>query len=140
MSKLLSLDIVTQENRLLQAQATRIMAQTDLGEITILPGHVSLVTSLSEGILRYYDADGAEHIIVVFGGFLELNKDGLCTVLVDSAIRADDIDTAKVKAAQAAAEQVLQDKAKQQEYLLAESALRQAALKLKAADRRTRHN
>lgn len=140
MSSQLTLDIVTQEKRLLKEPVRQLTVETTSGEITILPGHVPLLTTLPEGLLRYTNQNGQEEVIAVFGGFLELDNQGLCSILADSAIRADDIDTAKVQAAKAAAEQVLENKEKEQEYALAEAALRRAAIELKAADRKSRHS
>lgn len=140
MSHKLTLDIVTQEKRLLTVETTQISVETSSGEITILPGHVPLVTRLTEGLLRFLLADGKEEVVAIFGGFLELNGEGNCSVLADSAVRADDIDIAKVAQAKVDAENALKDKTKEQEFVLAEAALRRTALELKAADRKTRHS
>ncbi|MFH2019325.1 MAG: ATP synthase F1 subunit epsilon [bacterium] len=140
MASILKLDIVTQEKRLLTVETKQITAETAMGEITILPGHVPLVTRLTEGLLRFLLPSGEEEIVAIFGGFLELNGEGECSVLADSAVRADDIDIAKVEEAKKDAEAALQDKTKEQEFVLAEAALRRTALELKAADRKTRHS
>lgn len=135
----LTLDIVTQETRLLTAQTSQITVDTAAGEITILPGHIPLVTRLTEGLLRYLDEKGNEEVVAIFGGFLELDDDNNCSVLADSAVRADDIDLAKVKKAEQEAQEKLKDKGSDRDYALAEAALRQAALELKAAERKNRH-
>lgn len=140
MSHQLTLDLVTQEKRLLTTVVKQITVDTTSGEITILPGHIPLVTRLKEGLLRYLDEQGVEQIVAVFGGFLELSPDGLCSVLADSAVRADDIDLAKLEKAKKEAEEALKDKGREKEYALAEAALRHAALQLKAADKKTRHS
>lgn len=140
MASTLTLDIITQEKRLLTETVKQVTVETSSGEITLLPSHVPLLTKLTEGLLRYIDHVGSEKVVAVFGGFLELDSQGLCSVLADSAVRADDIDQAKVERAKADAELVLQDKEKEKEYALAEAALRRAALELKAADRKTRHS
>lgn len=139
MSKHLKLDIVTQEKRLLEAEATSITLETTLGEITILPGHIPLITRLTEGLLRFTDHQGKEQVVAVFGGFLELDNQGICSILADSAVRADEIDLAKVKLAEREAQAVLKDKTRQQEFVLAEAALRRTALELKAANKKSRH-
>lgn len=139
MKKIL-LDIITQEKRLLTIETVRITAETTAGEITILPGHVPLITRLAEGILRYEDVKGGEEVVAIFGGFLELGPDGTCSILADSAVRADDIDIAKVKEAQREAESALKDKDREKEYALAEAALRRTALELKAANKKSRHS
>lgn len=140
MSKHIQLDIVTQEKRLLTTEASSITVETTTGEITILPGHIPLITRLTEGILHYLDENGKEQVVAVFGGFLELDGSGVCSILADSAVRADDIDIAKVKIAHEEAQNSLKDKSREQEFALAEAALRRTALELRAANRKSRHS
>lgn len=138
MTKILTLDIVTQEKRLLTAETRQVTAETVDGEITILPGHIPLLTHLKEGLLRY-DDHGHEDIVAIFGGFLEVDEAGKVSVLADAAVRAKDIDLAKVKAAQVAAQETLRDKKREQEFALAEAALKRTWLELKAANSKPRH-
>ncbi|MFH1243993.1 MAG: ATP synthase F1 subunit epsilon [bacterium] len=140
MTNLLTLDIVTQEKRLLTAQATQITLDTIEGEITILPHHVPLLTRLKEGLLRYTDEKGEEDIVAIFGGFLEVDQNGLVSILADSAVRAADIDLARVEQAKSEAEATLRDKTKEQEFALAEAALKKTWLELKAANSKPRHS
>ena len=135
MSNILTLDIVTQEKRLLTALVKSVTVDTVEGEITILPGHVPLLTRLSEGLLRFTDEKGTEDVVAIFGGFLEVGDDGKLTILADSAIRASDIDEAKVKAAQAAAQAALKAKSRQVEFAEAEASLRKAYVELKALNK-----
>lgn len=139
MSHTLVLDIVTQETRLLTVDAKQVTVETSSGEITILPGHIPLVTRLSEGLLRYLDEKGTEQIVAIFGGFLELGEDGKLSVLADSAVRAEDIDIATVKKAEQEAKSALADKGKERDFALAEAALRKTALQLRASQHRNRH-
>lgn len=139
MSKKLTLDIITQERRLLTVETARVTVETVMGEITILPGHIPLITRLTEGLLRYLDDKGNENVVAIFGGFLELDATGVCSLLADSAVRAEDIDLAKVQLAQKEAAEVLQDKTKEQQFALAEAALRKTALELRAANKKGRH-
>ncbi len=132
MSSKLTLDIVSQEKRLLSTEARQVTIPTVTGEITILPGHIPLVTKLSEGLLEYVDTQGQKEVVVIFGGFLELSVDGILSILADS-VRASDIDLARVEKAQKEAEESLKDKSRDVEFALAESALRYASLQMKAA-------
>ena len=137
MSSKLTLDIVSQEKRLLSTEARQVTIPTVTGEITILPGHIPLVTKLSEGLLEYVDTQGQKEVVVIFGGFLELSVDGILSILADSAVRASDIDLARVEKAQKEAEESLKDKSRDVEFALAESALRYASLQMKAAKHKT---
>jgi F-type H+-transporting ATPase subunit epsilon len=139
MPKALTLDIVTQERRLLTAETSQVTAETVDGEVTILPGHIPLLTRLKEGLLRYLDEKGHEEIVAIFGGFLEVDEAGKISILADAAVRAKDIDLAKVKAAQVAAQETLRDKKREQEFALAEAALKRTWLELEAANSKPRH-
>ena len=139
MSHLLTLDIVNQEKRLLTSPAKRVTVETTMGEITILPGHIPLLTKLQEGLLHFVSETGVEEVVAIFGGFLEVDSAGKVSILADSAVRAADIDLAKVEAARTEAEATLRDKTKEQEFALAEAALKKTWLELKAARSKPRH-
>ncbi len=138
---ILKLDIVTQEKKLLTEEVSSITAQTVEGEITILPSHVPLLTRLTEGVMRFMTKSG-EQVVAIFGGFLEVDSLGNVSVLADSAVRAEDIDEAKVKEAEAEAKAVLADKTRALEFAEAEAALRKAYASIKALNKgaRPRHS
>ncbi len=138
---MLKLDIVTQEKKLLTEEVSSITAQTVEGEITILPSHVPLLTRLTEGVMRFMTKSG-EQVVVIFGGFLVVDSTVNVSVLADSAVRAEDIDEAKVKEAEAEAKAVLADKSRALEFAEAEAALRKAYASIKALNKgaRPRHS
>ena len=141
MANMLKLDIVTQEKKLLTEEVSSITAQTVEGEITILPSHVPLLTRLTEGVMRFMTKSG-EQVVAIFGGFLEVDSLGNVSVLADSAVRAEDIDEAKVKEAESEAKAVLADKSRALEFAEAEAALRKAYASIKALNKgaRPRHS
>ena len=141
MANMLKLDIVTQEKKLLTEEVSSITAQTVEGEITILPSHVPLLTRLTEGVMRFMTKSG-EQVVAIFGGFLEVDSLGNVSVLADSAVRAEDIDEAKVKEAESEAKAVLADKTRALEFAEAEAALRKAYASIKALNKgaRPRHS
>jgi F-type H+-transporting ATPase subunit epsilon len=134
MANMLKLDIVTQEKKLLTEEVSSITAQTVEGEITILPSHVPLLTRLTEGVMRFMTKSG-EQVVAIFGGFLEVDSLGNVSVLADSAVRAEDIDEAKVKEAESEAKAVLADKSRALEFAEAEAALRKAYASIKALNK-----
>jgi F-type H+-transporting ATPase subunit epsilon len=135
----LTLDIVTQEKRLLTVETTRVTVETEMGEITVLPGHIPLLAKLKEGLLRY-EEKGKEEIVAIFGGFLEVDAEGKVSILADSAVRAKDIDLAKVKRAESEAKTTLSDKKREVEFAQAEAALKRTWLEFKAANSKPRHS
>ena len=59
---------------------------TKSGEITVLPNHRPLLTSLKPGVIRIIDKDSSEKFFEVHSGFLEVKKNKertFLTVLVD---------------------------------------------------------
>jgi len=140
MTKLLTLDIVTQEKRLLTVETARVTVETEMGEITILPGHIPLLAKLKEGLMRFEDGKGNEEIVAIFGGFLEVDSTGKVSILADSAVRAADIDLAKVQRAEKEAKVTLSDKNREIEFAQAEAALKRTWLELKAANSKPRHS
>jgi F-type H+-transporting ATPase subunit epsilon len=140
MQKHLTLDIVTQEKRLLTVETARVTVETEMGEITVLPGHIPLLAKLKEGLLRFEDAKGNEEIVAIFGGFLEVDTLGKVSILADSAVRAADIDLAKVQRAEKEAKVTLSDKNREIEFAQAEAALKRTWLELKAANSKPRHS
>jgi F-type H+-transporting ATPase subunit epsilon len=99
----LSLEIVTPEQRVLSVQADEVRLPGAEGGFGIRPRHTPLVAALAAGELIYI-AGGAQHRYAVGEGFAEVSDDRV-RVLVEEAVRADEIDRARaesdLKAAQA---------------------------------------
>lgn len=131
----LHLDIIDQEKQLLSQDVEMILAPTQMGQIGLLPGHISLFASLEAGEL-IITRNGKEDIFAVSGGFLDVNQDKV-TVLANSAIHSQDIDVKKVEAAKKKAQETMnKQQLSQREYKLAEADLRRAILELKVAKKR----
>lgn len=62
------------------------------GEMTILPGHAPVLSTLKPGVVSI-QKDGGTDKIFVRGGFAEVNAKGL-TVLAETAIPLADLDAA----------------------------------------------
>ncbi|MBU0579094.1 ATP synthase F1 subunit epsilon [Patescibacteria group bacterium] len=138
MSNKLNLDIISQEAQLLSQELDMVLAPTAMGQIGILPGHISLFTHLKAGELIL--VSGIKHeVFAVTGGFLDVNQDQV-TVLADSAIRAEDIDIVKVQEAKKRAQETMEKKLSENDFKLAQVDLRKAILELKVAKRRRRHS
>ena len=98
----LALEIVTPEQRVLSVQADEVRLPGAMGGFGIRPGHTPLVAALAAGELIYFSG-GAPHRYAVGEGFAEVSDDRV-RVLVEEAVRADEIDPARaasdLKAAQ----------------------------------------
>lgn len=132
MKNKLTLEIVSQDKKLLEEVVDSVTLETTTGEITILPNHTPLLSKLKEGILKY-TKDGKEDFVAIFGGFIDVSSEGKVNILADSATRADTIDIANVEKAKEEAEKSLKEQSSELEFALAETALRKAALELKVA-------
>lgn len=105
MAKQLKLRIVTPERLMLEEQVDEVSLPTPLGEITVLPDHIPLITSLASGDVVATTA-GDQVPFAVVGGFLEVKKVNGMTevaVLADfaehvSALTEEEIARAKSRA------------------------------------------
>lgn len=130
----LHLEIISQEKQLLSQDVDMILAPSNLGQIGILPGHISLFASLDAGELIII-TDSKHDVFAITGGFLDINQDQV-TVLANSAIRAKDINVKKVEDAMKKAQETMRDQLSERDYKLAEADLRKAILELKVAKKR----
>ena len=108
MSKQLQLKIVTPEKLILEELVDSVTIPTTEGEITILPDHIPLITSLASGdIVAIKDG---EHIpMAVVGGFVETKKQGNITevtILADFAEHIGNITEEEIEKAKARAEEL----------------------------------
>ncbi len=102
------LKIASPERVVFDDEVIQIRVPTNLGEITILPHHIPLVTSIIAGELVIKKED-EEVTMALSGGFLEINTDGV-TVLADTAERAEEIDEARAEEARQRASELLKEK------------------------------
>ncbi len=104
MSKQLKLKIITPERLVLEEMVDQVSLPTTLGEITVLPEHIPLITSLTSGdVVAYING---EHVpMAVVGGFIEIKKDedGHTTVavLADFAEHLSELSDEKIEKAKA---------------------------------------
>lgn len=130
----LHLTIVSQEKELAKVGAQSVSVPGSQGELTILPGHVPLVTRLQPGVIRY-DVDGVQRELAVSQGFVTVNVGSEVIVMVDSAMEARDISLAKAEEAIARAKEAVQLSSDQRQRLKAEAELRFALLQLRIAQK-----
>jgi len=103
--KYIHFEIVTPERVVLKEEILQITVPTKAGEITVLPNHIPLVSSLAAGAIHIKKKDGTDEVISVSGGFLEVLKDKV-VILADTAERAEEIDLARAEEAHKRAEEL----------------------------------
>ena len=133
---LMHLEVVTVERTVLSADVSAVTATSATGQISILPGHVPLVTLLLPGELRVR-RDREESLLFVSGGFLQVSSDDV-VILADACEYAGEIDTARAEAARRRAEDLLKAGAYEIDAAAAEAALRRSLARLRVADHHRR--
>jgi F-type H+-transporting ATPase subunit epsilon len=130
------LEIVTAERLVFTGEVDRITAPGADGELTILPRHAPILTTLRPGDLHVV-TDGQATDIAVSGGFLEVEPNHV-RVLADTAERAEEIDVARAEEALERARQAVARAKSGQEVDLraALAALQRSQVRLKVARRR----
>jgi len=92
----LSIEIVTPEQRVLTTECDEVRLPGVEGGFGIRPGHTPLVAALAAGELVYVNG-GTEHRYAVGEGFAEVSNDRV-RILVEEAVRAEQIDPARAEA------------------------------------------
>ncbi|MGD0947019.1 MAG: F0F1 ATP synthase subunit epsilon [Candidatus Binatia bacterium] len=101
------LRIVTPRQAVLDEEVREVTAPGSLGEFGVLPDHITFLTSLEIGALRYR-TDGEPQRLAIRGGFAEV-ADNVMTVLADDAMFPDDIDQQAARADLTTAEEQLRE-------------------------------
>lgn len=132
---MLTIDIVTVDRRVVgPIQARSITVPGELGEMTILPGHAHLVSTLETGVVKYQDATGKVSAAALSSGFVEVGDDRV-RVLADTLEMGHEIDLERARRAQSRAEDRLKEKDltpesfKKHQLKLARSLARQKVVK-----------
>lgn len=105
----IKLTIVTPERTVYEDLVDSVTAMTESGEITVLKGHVPLVTNLRAGEMRL-KKDGEEVLLAVSTGFLEVRSGHEVVILADTAERAEELVLEQIEAAKERARQLLLEK------------------------------
>ena len=130
----IKVDVVSAEEQIFSGQAKFVALPGEAGELGILPGHTPLITRIRPGAVRIEAENGEEEFVFVAGGILEVQPQ-VVTVLADTAVRAQDIDEAAVRAAKEEAERILQGRGEAMEIVEAQKRLAEVSAQLAALER-----
>lgn len=128
----LELQVVTPDKTVVKEQAEMVICPGAVGEFGVLPNHAAMLAALKIGRLLYR-ANGKDQILFISGGFADINKN-VCSILAESAERAEDIDKARAEAAKKRAEERLAQKRDDLDELRAEIALKRAIARLEISN------
>jgi F-type H+-transporting ATPase subunit epsilon len=131
MAATLQVDVVSAEESIFSGEATFVVLPGEAGELGIYPRHIPLITRIKPGAVRIQKPDGAEELVFVAGGILEVQPK-VVTVLADTAIRGADLDEAKANEALRKAEEARRSARDKQEVAAVEAELATLAAQLAA--------
>ena len=127
-------DIVSAEAEIYRGEATLVVATGELGELGISPKHAPLITRLKPGKVVVTTPAGEQLDFAISGGILEVQPT-VVTVLADTAVRADEIDEAAVRAAKEEAERIIAHRGEAMEIAEAQKRLAEVTAQLQALER-----
>lgn len=136
--ELFNLEVISQETVLYQGTAQSVTASASEGVVTILAHHTPFFSRLTTGTITIRKGDQITEL-VTGAGFIDVSSENTVTILVDSAIRAEEIDLRKAQEAKTRAEELLKQRMSRTEIILAEASLKRAVLELKVARARKHH-
>lgn len=130
--------IISPQKPVLETEAQSVTFSTAEGQITVLPGHMSVFSLVTPGEVVVRGTDG-ETTLAVGGGFANVTAESV-TLLTEFGTKSDDIDEEQVKEARRRAEEILREQVDAKASAQAEASLARSLLELKIAQkRRPRH-
>lgn len=92
MADTMQFDLVSPERRLTSMAAREVRIPGADGDMTVMPGHAPVITTLRPGILSVL-GDGGETKYTVTGGFAEISAEA-CTVLAERSLPVSEMTQA----------------------------------------------
>ena len=129
---MINISFISQETTLFEGEAKMVVMDGQEGQLGIVKGHSPLLAVLKPGPVRMIQEEG-EEVFFTNGGFAEVRPENI-TILVDSAVRADDLDESKILKAKEEAEKLLKDKKDQKDFAEVSSQLTQSLSQLRAIE------
>ncbi len=122
--------IVSLESAIFAGQVQFVSLTGTLGDLGIAPGHTPLLSELKPGPVELRTAAGKEEIFYISGGFIEVQPNTI-TLLVDTALRAHDLNESAAEEARRHAQQTMADQTSKFEYSRAAAQLAEATAQLR---------
>ena len=134
MASTIRCEIVSAEAEIFHGEAEMVVATGELGELGIAPRHAPLITRLKPGKVVVTLPGGEKLDFAISGGIIEVQPQ-VVTVLADTAIRADEIDEASVRAAKEEAERIIAHRGEAMEVAEAQQRMAEVTAQLQALER-----
>ncbi len=132
MAEKVLLKLVTPSRLLLEQEVEEVTLPGSLGELGVLPNHITFLTTLDAGEMSY--KVGPDRIrLALSGGYAEV-LDNELTVLADAAEYAHEIDLARAQSAKEKAEKTMEEaNPEDEEFITAQVAHRRALVRIQVA-------
>lgn len=132
---MLIVELITPEEVAFKGQAVSVTLPTGDGEITVLTGHIPLISTVSPGTM-IVRTSGGELMFAVARGVIEVTGSSV-RVLSDIADRVEALEEAAIEEAKKKAEQLVQDRRNDAEgFAEATAILEKEFARLKSVRRR----
>lgn len=95
MADTVQFDLVSPERLLASVEAKEVLIPGSEGDMTALPDHAPLITTLRPGVLKVSGMDGDREYVVT-GGFAEINPESI-SVLAERAVPREDMTAEEFK-------------------------------------------
>lgn len=128
------LEIITPERAAFSEAVAAVSVSGGMGQITVLPKHIPLFTTLTEGEVMIRQKDKVSYL-AIGGGFMEVGR-GKVSILVSRAAHAHELNEAEITKAQLAAREILTKVKEGGERQIAMASVRRSFLELKVVRRR----
>ncbi|MBN2905947.1 MAG: F0F1 ATP synthase subunit epsilon [Rhodobacteraceae bacterium] len=89
MADTMQFDLVAPERRVASEQAMQVVIPGNEGDLTAMPDHAPLITTLRPGVLEVFTAKGSQKYVVT-GGFAEITAEGV-TVLAERSHPVEEV-------------------------------------------------
>ncbi|MBP7579088.1 MAG: ATP synthase F1 subunit epsilon [Candidatus Obscuribacter sp.] len=132
MANTINLKIITPERIVFESPVDQVTAVSRDGELTILPGHEPLVTTLAIDVMRF-KRQGEEETAAIIGGIMEVSTSEV-TIMSDMAEMDVEIDETRAKQAKEKAEAEKIQKTDKMDVYVSEMALSRAMARPRAAE------
>lgn len=92
MANMMQFDLVSPERRLVSAQVQEVHLPGVEGDMTAMPDHAPLITTLRPGLVSIKTADSTQSFVVT-GGFADIRPDGV-SILAERALPRGEVNRA----------------------------------------------
>lgn len=135
------LELITLTGEKLAEEVYEVVIPTRAGEISVFPGHESLVTIAADGVLyvrrEANDRDDEREVFAINGGVVQIEP-SFVRILVDEAAGSDELVAQEIEAAYEHAKNMRANAKDAVSISEAEALMNRAAVRLKVAGLRRR--